>query len=865
MSQLVVLRPSPKKGTLARFWDQVRSITLGPYSTKDPALARLFGNGSRNTTGVAVNEDSAFDYAAFWQGVGLIAGHIASFPLITYKRLQPSGKERYTRSKLYRLLHDEFNPFMDAYVGREIMTAHALSWGNAYAEIERDGFNQPVALWPLTPDRVTPEWENDQVIYRVANPIRGGVDTIIPARDMVHIRGLGYDGLCGWSVVRRARGSIGLGIAAERFGGAFFGNGSTFGGIISMPEVLDPEAEDALRASIEGFHQGPERAHRFMILHGGLTYQSLGVPPHDAEFLETRKFQVEEIARWLNLPPHKLKHLDRSTNNNIEHQGVEYYTDTLWPWQVRWEKELNRKLISPLERNAFFVEHLVDAVLKGDIESRYKAYAVGRQWGWLSADDIRERENMNPLPGGSGAMYLVPYNMVPADRIQEVIDKQVAPDAAPVMPSGGNRDAEIAILQQQIADLEQRHMAAVERSAKAETEMLVERSVTAEALATAETMRAEVVSLSSDLAAAKMAMQLLQEQAMREQQAREAAEGQMVLQARLEAVATAQAEAERVAREQAQAERDDATILKAEARREADIAITNAARAEADMEAARAEADRMIADAMTRVATVETEKAEAERAAKERAEMFEVADAARQGALAMFDKKAAEEQRARQEASALAKSELELQDQIRLLQTLVDDQKSSHASELAALKAAADAQAQETTVERTAREAAEARAATIEAETQAQRAANIARLTATIAAHRGLIVDALGRMVRRETEKARRHQATPAKLRSWAEAFYVTHEDTCVTALLPAITAHLAWNGSTENPTDAALAIVRDHIADSLRQLRAVVEGTDPDEFAVVLERTLHRWEQERPNALADRLLRQEIDYVRSL
>jgi HK97 family phage portal protein len=384
------------------------------------------------TAGVSVSQETALTYAAVWQAVTLISGQVASLPLILYKRLDGGGKERFTGHPLYRLLHDEPNPEMSSFIFRETLQAHVLTWGNAYAEIQRNAGNAPVALWPIPPDRVTPDRDprTNALLYRVFNP-KSGREVTIPAADMLHIPGLGFDGAVGYSVIQKARESIGLGIAAERFGAAFFGNGSTFGGILTHPKALQPDARKRIRESVEQQHAGPARAHKFMLLEEGLSYTKIGVPPQDAQFLQTRQFQVEEIARWFNLPPHKLKHLERSTNNNIEHQNLEYYIDCLRTWLVRWEQEIRRKLIAPAERKIQFAEFLVDALLRGDTASRYAAYAVGRQWGWLSPDDVRERENMNPLPGGAGEIYLVPSNMMDASRVKDLPVPGTAPAPAP--------------------------------------------------------------------------------------------------------------------------------------------------------------------------------------------------------------------------------------------------------------------------------------------------------------------------------------------------------------------------------------------------------------------------------------------------
>ena len=399
---------------------------LGPYSSGDKALAALFG-GPPTSSGVTVNETTALNLSAVWAAVNIISGTIASLPLILYKRLPNGGKERFTEHPVYKLLHDEPNPETTDFDFRRTLLAHILLWGNGYAEIQRDDAGRAVALWPVTPDRVDPYRDGSRALrYRVTN---GTQQVTLSADEMFHVHGLGWDGVKGYSVIAKARESLGLLSATEKFGSSFFGEGTRPTGALRHPAKLSKDAQDRLVASVEARHR------KLLVLEEGLEFQTMGVPPDDAQFLETRQFQTAEVARWFGIPPHKLRDLTRSTNNNIEHQGIEWVTD-LMLWYIPWEKECNRKLIRPLERKQQFVEHLVEGLLRGDTASRYAAYAVARNWGWMSADDVRVRENLNPLPDGAGKIYLVPTNMAPADRLNEIIDKQVAstPPVAPPAP-----------------------------------------------------------------------------------------------------------------------------------------------------------------------------------------------------------------------------------------------------------------------------------------------------------------------------------------------------------------------------------------------------------------------------------------------
>ena len=306
---------------------------------------------------------------------------------------------------------------------------HVLMWGNAYAEIEFNNAGRPIALWPLRPDRVTPRRTPGGELYYEVRSSSGGVVNLLPDR-ILHFKGLGEDGLVGYSVIHMARESIGLGLATERFGAKFFGSGAQPGAVLQHPQKLSDAAYDRLKADREARHAGLDHAHELMILEEGMTWEKIGIPPEDAQFLETRKFQVTDIARWFNVPPHKLKDLERATFSNIEEQNIEFVQDSLLPWLITIEQECDYKLFSPSEREELFVEHVVSGLLRGDTQRRFAAYAVGRQWGWLSANDVREMENMNPLPDEQGDVYMVPVNMASADQVssQSAIGQRKALD-----------------------------------------------------------------------------------------------------------------------------------------------------------------------------------------------------------------------------------------------------------------------------------------------------------------------------------------------------------------------------------------------------------------------------------------------------
>lgn len=451
-TELIRLRPNGLT-RWERMRDAVRSIVLSPLSIKDPALAKYFQVGAPVSSGVAVSEQTSLNIAAVWDAVNLIAGDIAKSPLALYRRLNDrGGKEQFRSHSLYRLVHDDPNPEMSSFVARRTMQGHALIWGNAYAEIERDALGRPVAFWPLVPSSVQVDRGSEGIRYKVRNPL-SNVDVIIPAADMLHLSGLGEDGIVGYTLARQARESLGLSIAAERFGATFFGNGATFGGIIKFPPgtTASGSTKKEFVDAINKRHQGPANAHRFLALYEGGDYVPLGVPPEAAQFLETRKFQVEEICRWFNIPPHKLKNLDRATNNNIEHQGIEYVTDTLVPWMVLWEQELNRKLIRPLERRSQFFEHITEGLLRGDSQARSEFYSKQFSVGGITVNENRNLENKNPIDVSDADMPFVPLNVIPLDLArpywQSTIDERAAKikaalnppqPVAPVAPAKGD-------------------------------------------------------------------------------------------------------------------------------------------------------------------------------------------------------------------------------------------------------------------------------------------------------------------------------------------------------------------------------------------------------------------------------------------
>lgn len=375
--------------------------------------------GFKTLSGEIVNNDKAYTLSTVFACIRAISEDVGKLPLKLYKNLEPRGKEPLPKHRLYGLLHDQPNPEMTAVTFRRVLTAHALGWGNGFAEIERDVTGIPLSLWPLRPDRVRVfRLDDNRIWYEIRT--EEGQTAWLRDDNILHIPGLGFDGLIGYNVIRYARECLGGCLAAQKFASSFFGNGVRSSGMLIHPENLSKEARENLRASFAQY-QGAENANRLMILEEGLQFKETTIPPEDAQFLETRQFNVAEICRWFRMPPNKVADTTRAQGwSTLEQTNTDYVVDTLTPWLVVWEQEIWRKLLAPQEqRKGLFARHVVQGLLRGDTKTRHEAYKTGRNWGWLSADDIRELEDMNPLPDGKGDKYLIPLNMTEAGAEEE--------------------------------------------------------------------------------------------------------------------------------------------------------------------------------------------------------------------------------------------------------------------------------------------------------------------------------------------------------------------------------------------------------------------------------------------------------------
>lgn len=392
-----------------------------------PHLAQAMA-GNANTTGRPVTPATAVGSTAVWAAVRIISESIATLPLRVYER-RDGGRVIATEHPLYPILHDRPNPRQTAVEYREQQLASLLLWGNAYTWIDRWPSGRPRNLWPIRPDRVTVRidvaTENDPVpslVYVVST--HDGGQRVYAADDILHVRGLSSDGLMGLSPIAVHRDAVGLEQAEREFAGRFFGNNGRPGGVLKVAGRLSNDAAVRLKQSWETAHRGLENAHRVAVLEEGIEWQSMGMPLQDAQFVEQRRFSIEEIARIFRVPLHLMGDLQRATYSNIEHQSIEFVVHTIRPWCVRLEQAY-ATLLYPSERQALYVEHSVDALLRGDIKSRYDAYAVARQWGWLSVNEIRALENLNSV-GVDGDSLIQPLNFGPMAGPAPLPDQQTA-------------------------------------------------------------------------------------------------------------------------------------------------------------------------------------------------------------------------------------------------------------------------------------------------------------------------------------------------------------------------------------------------------------------------------------------------------
>ena len=398
-------------------------IFSGLFKSRDKPQNRTAGSNyafflGGTTSGKTVTERSAMQMTAVYSCVRILAEAVAGLPLHLYRYTDNGGKEKALDHPLYLLLHDEPNPEMSSFVFRETLMTHLLLWGNAYAQVIRNGKNEVVALYPLMPNKMSVDRDENGRLYYTY--YRGQDEAIrnkefavtLQPSDVLHIPGLGFDGLVGYSPIAMAKNAIGLAIATEEYGAKFFANGAAPGGVLEHPGTIKDPTK--VREAWMSQFGGSANSGKVAVLKEGMKYTPISISPEQAQFLETRKFQINEIARIFRVPPHMVGDLEKSSFSNIEQQSLEFVKYTLDPWVIRWEQSIQRSLLNSEEKKKYFAKFNVEGLLRGDYQSRMNGYAIGRQNGWMSANDIRELENLDRIPAEDGGdLYLINGNMLP--------------------------------------------------------------------------------------------------------------------------------------------------------------------------------------------------------------------------------------------------------------------------------------------------------------------------------------------------------------------------------------------------------------------------------------------------------------------
>ena len=414
---------------------ETRFETISPQSISqnpsEPLLSAL--NGGAVAAGTRVSESTAEGIPAIFACVSFLSETVAQTPLKLMRKTE-RGRVADETHPLYTLLHDLPNPEMTAFDFRNTMMRWLTLWGNAYAEIVRDSQGRVVSLGPLRSDRMSLGRDRlNRLVYRYegpnGQPITYTFDAARPP--ILHLRIHSLDGINGRSPIRVLRESLGLTLAASEYGARFFGGDGSLRGVLQTPSVLSPEAKQNLRESWTSLYGGVQGKHRIAILEQDLQYKAIGVPPEDAQFLETRKFQLQEAARIYRVPLHLIGDLERSTNNNIEHQGIEVVKFTLMPYFVSWEQSIKRDLLTNKSFNTHGAVFVVNALVRGDMLSRFQAYAVARQWGWMSVNDVLTLEDSETIDNGD--RHLEPMNMVEAGSDPTMVDEPTAPAPKGIM------------------------------------------------------------------------------------------------------------------------------------------------------------------------------------------------------------------------------------------------------------------------------------------------------------------------------------------------------------------------------------------------------------------------------------------------
>lgn len=427
-------------------------VALGSIRALGSTIARVAGSrGSRNIgtgrnlgspplSGVAVTPDTALTFTAVLAAHLTISTDVATLPLDVVRTRKSGARELATDHDLYAILRDDPNDELDGFRFRQTLMGHTLGWGNSFSEIERDFSGRPLKLHLLPPRESETKADRDdrnRLVYRVNNCS----DELSP-RDVLHVAGLGYDGITGYTPIGLARQAIGLGMAIEHYAAAFYGNAASPKGALKHPKRLSKEARENLRESFERVHAGPANAHRLAILEEGMEWQAFSISPEDAQYLESRRFQVLEICRIYRIPPHKIGDFSEAHLANLEAANLDYLMTTLAPWLTSIESQGNKKLLTRAERAAgLSIVHDMTALMRGNMAARSAFYQIMRNVGAYSVNDILRAEGMNPL-GPEGDTHLAPLSnsTLEAQAAQNKARAGAAPPAGPTPEANPDAD-----------------------------------------------------------------------------------------------------------------------------------------------------------------------------------------------------------------------------------------------------------------------------------------------------------------------------------------------------------------------------------------------------------------------------------------
>jgi len=411
-----------RPGPFGRLIHAARYVASGTWSPQsigelDEWMDSQLGGG-HSMAGPSVSGSSAVTFAAFYSGVSQISQTIASCRTNVFRRYPDGMSYRWRIHPVYKLLVRRPNPYMDAFRWKERMQYHAIVWGNGYSFIVRDGSDRPAGLILMNPERMREEIEDDGTLVYIYRDLRNDEQRYNQSQ-IFHLAGFGFDGVSGYSLIRIHREAIGLGLSQQEFTSRFTNNGTHLGGLLLSKSKLSDEAQKRLKASFSQMYAGAGNAGKFAVLEEEMDYKPLGMPLEDAQFLESKIFQVQEIARILNISPYKLKDYSHATFSNIEHLGIEYATDTIRPWAERWESAIDTQLFNELEQDYAYAEFDLSAIQRGDFKTQNEGFSIARNGGWMNGNEIRQKQGLNPVPGRAGEAYWIPKNMDDANNPTE--------------------------------------------------------------------------------------------------------------------------------------------------------------------------------------------------------------------------------------------------------------------------------------------------------------------------------------------------------------------------------------------------------------------------------------------------------------